>query len=96
MREICIPLPDFLEQQIANVEVTVNGEKRKFNFRVESFRWQIELENQLDENEQIEKRIARLRQQIDTYDKQWQLVQIFKPGRDSNYIQVLFRQKLTE
>jgi len=93
MKEICIPLPDFLDQQIANVEVTINGEKRKYNFRVESFPWEIDEEAQLDENVRVEKRINRLTQNIENYDKSWRLVQIFKPGTGSKHIQVLFKQR---
>ena len=92
MKEICIPLPDFLDQQIANVEVTINGEKRKYNFRVESFPWEVEEELAFDENQRIEKRINRLTENIESYDKNWRLVQIFKPGKGSKHIQVLFRQ----
>ena len=93
MKEICIPLPDFLDQQIANVEVNINGEKRKYNFRIESFPWELENYATIDENQRIEQRINRLRENIENYDQNWRLVQIFKPGTGSKYIQVLFRQK---
>ncbi|MBN1561999.1 hypothetical protein EH223_12910 [candidate division KSB1 bacterium] len=94
MRELCIPLPDFLDQQIANVEVTINGEKRKYNFRVESFLWEVNDESTTDENLRLEKRINRLKQNIESYDNNWRLVQIFKPAKESKHIQVLFRQKM--
>lgn len=93
MKELCIPLPDFLEQQIAHVEVTINGEKRKYNFRVESFPWAVEDEAIIDENQKIEKRISNLKKNIETYDHNWKLIQIFKPGKGAKNIQVLFRQK---
>jgi hypothetical protein len=93
MKEINIPLPDFLDQQIANVEVTINGEKRKFNFRVESFPWELEENSALNEEERNEKRLNHLRGNIENYDKSWRLVQIFKPGKGTKHIQVLFRQK---
>lgn len=93
MREICIPLPDFLDQQIANVEVTINGEKRKYNFRVESFPWELENDLAFDEQQRVERRINRLTANIENYDKNWRLVQIFKPGSGSNHIQVLFKQR---
>ncbi|MBN1482277.1 hypothetical protein EH223_08720 [candidate division KSB1 bacterium] len=94
MREICIPLPDFLEQQIANVEVTINGEKRRYNFRVESFPWEVEDEVGLNEAQRVENRINRLKQNIESYDKNWRLVQIFKPSTGSSFIQVLFKQNM--
>ena len=74
-------------------EVTINGEKRKYNFRVESFPWDINDDSIVDENKRVEKRIDRLKENIESYDKNWRLVQIFKPGKDSQYVQVLFRQK---
>lgn len=92
MREISIPLPRFIDQQIANVEVTINGEKRKYNFRVESFPWEADDNSTRDEKLRIEKSINILRDNIENYDKHWRLVQIFKPGKGSKHIQVLFRQ----
>ncbi len=88
MKEISIPLPDFLDKQIAEIEVKINGKKRRFNFKVESFRWEPD-----DEVWLIEDRIKMLQQRIETYDKSWELIQIFKPKDDSKFIQVLFRQK---
>ena len=97
MKDICIPIPHFEENQIAEVEVTVNGKKRHFNFRVESFPWS--LENAADENSDsldITEKILTLRNQIETYDKNWELIQIFTPKTEAHYIQVLFRQRQPE
>ena len=88
MKEISIPLPDFLDKQIAEIEVKINGKKRLFNFKVESFRW--EPENELWSS--VEK-IKMLQQEIENYDKSWELIQIFKPKSESKFIQVLFRHK---
>lgn len=88
MKEVSIPLPDFLEKQIAEIEVKINGKKRQFNFRVESFKWEPE-----DENWNTEKRIKKLQEEIERYDKSWELIQIFRPNENSKFIQVLFRQK---
>ncbi len=88
MKEISIPLPDFLDKQIAEIEVKINGKKRLFNFKVESFRWEPE-----DEVWSIEKRIKMLQQRIEAYDKAWELIQIFRPKDESKFIQILFRQK---
>ncbi len=86
MKEISIPLPDFIDKQIAEIEVKINGKKRLFNFKVESFRW--EPENELWSS--VEK-IRMLQQEIENYDKSWELIQIFKPKPESKFIQVLFR-----
>ena len=88
MKEISIPLPDFLDKQIAEIEVKINGKKRRFNFKVESFRWEPD-----DEVLVVEDRIKMLQQRIESYNKDWELIQIFRPKDDSKFVQVLFRQK---
>jgi hypothetical protein len=88
MKDVSIPLPEFLEQQIAEIEVKINGKKRQYNFRVESFRWEPDTEIWT-----VEEKINRLRELIDQYNKSWELIQIFKPKEDSKFVQVLFRQR---
>jgi hypothetical protein len=88
MKDVNIPLPDFLEKQIAEIEVKINGKKRQYNFRVESFRWEPD-----NEILPVNEKVNRLREGLNNYDKSWQLIQIFKPGDDSKFVQVLFRQK---
>ncbi len=88
MKDVSIPLPEFLEQQIAEIEVKINGKKRQYNFRVESFRWEPD-----GELWTVEKKIGRLKELIDSYNAVWELIQIFKPKEDSKFVQVLFRQK---
>lgn len=94
MPEISIPIPNFKENQVAEVELTINGKKKKYNFRIESFHWKTEKE--LTESALIdtEKRITKLKSFIEDYDKDWEIVQIFAPPEKSEYIQVLFRKKL--
>ena len=87
MKDVSIPLPDFLDQQIAEIEVKINGKKRQYNFRVESFRWEPESEKWA-----VEQKIRKLRELINCYNKDWELIQIFKPGENSKYVQVLFKQ----
>lgn len=88
MKDLSIPLPEFLEQQIAEIEVKINGKKRQYNFRVESFRWEPD-----GEVWTIDKKIQRLKELIDGYNSSWELIQIFKPKEDSKFVQVLFRQR---
>ncbi len=88
MKDINIPLPDFIEKQIAEIEVTINGKKRRYNFRVESFQWEPAAEKWT-----VGQKIERLREKIESYDKSWELIQIFKPKEDSKFVQVLFREK---
>jgi hypothetical protein len=37
MREICIPVPGFGEDQIADVTLTIGDKKVSYSYRVESF-----------------------------------------------------------
>jgi len=96
MKDVTIPRPNFLEEQIAEVEVKINGKKRKFNFRIESFPWEAIRVNELDPNSQITAKIERLRKNIENYDKSWELIQIFAPTENAKHIQVLFRQRNIE
>ena len=98
MREICIPIPHFGEHQIAEVEVTVNGKKKKYNYRVESFPWGVEDNDkiQLDNLSETQIRINHLRELLDHYDDVWEIVQIFNPNEHAKHIQVLFRQRQKE
>ena len=89
MKDISIPLPDFLEQQIAEIEVKINGKKRQYNFRIESFRWEPD-----NEAWSVTKKVNMLREELEKYDKSWRLIQIFKPDENSKFVQVLFRQNM--
>jgi hypothetical protein len=83
MNNIAIQLPAIRAHHFAEVSVTVNGERKHYQFRVEIFRW--------DEwKQQSEDRASTLRRIILNYDKQWQLVQI--GGASDEYIPVTFRK----
>lgn len=88
MKNVSIPLVDFMDKQIAEIEVKINGKKRQFNFRVESFQWEPDHET-LD----VEGKIKMLQKRLEMYDRGWELIQIFKPEEDSKFIQVLYRQR---
>ena len=94
MKDITIPFPNFLEEQIAEVEVKINGKKRHYNFRVESFPWEV-TSNDIDKTEVISSKIINLRKEIENYSNDWELIQIFNPSEKAKNIQVLFRQKQT-
>jgi hypothetical protein len=98
MKEICIPIPHFGEHQIAEVEVTVNGKKKKYNYRVESFPWGLEESEAdlLNNTSETQIKINHLRQLLDEYDDVWEIVQIFNPNESAKHIQVLFRQRHKE
>ena len=91
MKDISIPLPDFLDQQIAEIEVKINGKKRQYNFRIESFRWEPDGVTLL-----VADKVKILRENLEKYDKSWQLIQIFRPDENSKFVHVLYRQSSPE
>jgi hypothetical protein len=96
MRELSVPIPHFHDYQVAEVDLKVNGNKITYNFRVESFPWDVEDELSDIDSDQVSKslaRITRLRNSINNYDKQWELIQIFTPDENSKHIQVLYRKR---
>lgn len=84
MNEICIHVPTLRDEQTVEVEVTVNGERRLMNYRVESFDWTLG-------GRDVRGRIDRLRSLINAYDPEWELVQIGIP--DGDLVPVMFRQR---
>jgi hypothetical protein len=96
MKEICIPIPYLKEQEIADVEVTIAGQKLRYSFRVESFPWEDkdEFAALTDPLEKSLARIYKLKSAIENYDKDWELIQIFNPDEHADHIHVLYRKKL--
>lgn len=95
LKDLCIPIPGFGENEIAELHLKVGDKKVSYDFRVESFPWDVEdeLNETNDELTTSLARISRLRSAIESYDKSWELIQIFTPANDSKYIQVLYRKK---
>jgi hypothetical protein len=98
MKEICIPIPYLKAQEIADVEVTVAGQKLQYSFRVESFPWEVddEFSSLTDPLEKSLARIYKLKSAIDGYDKAWELIQIFNPDEHADHIHVLYRKKISK
>jgi hypothetical protein len=96
MKEICIPIPYLKEQEIAEVEVTCAGRRLRYSFRVESFPWEVgdEFASLKDPLELSLARIYKLKSAIESYDKQWELIQIFNPDEHADHIHVLYRKKM--
>jgi hypothetical protein len=93
MKELCVPLPFLTDEQVADVEVSVGERKNKFSFRLESFPWAVDDSEEGNEILASSARIESLRKSIESYDKKWEIVQIFTPEAGSKHIQVLFRQR---
>lgn len=73
-------IPDV--KKVANLEVKVNGERRNMKFRVVNFDW----DARTGSSEQL---IDILRQQIENYDREWELYHIGTPHEGQ--IPVTFR-----
>jgi len=84
MREIVLSIPNVEAEQNIEIEVSINGKKRKLNYRVELVAWEGDSKNSDD-------RIRTLRHVIKEHEKDWDLVQIGVPEKDS--IPIMFRKK---
>ena len=95
LKDLCIPVPGFGENEIAELHLKVGDKKISYDFRVESFPWDLddELNGDSDNISRSLARISRLKASIENYDKSWELIQIFTPASASKYIQVLYRKK---
>jgi len=95
MKDLCVPIPNFSEDEIADIELRVGEEKVSYSFRVESFPWEVEDELSVSNDDVSASlaRIYRLKRSIEGYDKDWELIQIFTPNDQARYIQVLYRKR---
>ena len=95
MKDLCVPIPNFGEDEIADIELRVGDNKISYSFRVESFPWEAEDELSIanDDVSASLARIYRLKRSIEGYDKAWELIQIFTPNDNARYIQVLYRRR---
>ena len=95
MRDLCVPVPDFGENEIADIELRVGDKKIQYSFRVESFPWEVEDELSVADDDVSASlaRIYRLKRSIESYDKDWELIQIFTPNENARHIQVLYRRR---
>ena len=96
MRDLCVPIPGFGEEEVAELHLKIGDKKISYDFRVESFPWDIQDELDKATEDELSRslaRITRLKNALHSYDKDWELIQIFTPSENAHYIQVLFRKK---
>lgn len=97
MREICIPVSDFGENEVAEVTLTIGKKKLNYSYRVESFPWEIDESTNNDQTTDSQhatlEQIMLLRKSLASYDKGWELIQIFTPSKGASHIQVLYRKR---
>lgn len=95
MNELCVPVSGITENDVAEVTVSIKGKKIKYEFRIESFPWETE-ETLTDTKDPLAislGKIYKLKLAIESYDKNWELIQIFNPTGGSDHVQVLYRKK---
>ncbi len=95
MREISLPMPIVHKNEQVEIKVIIGNKRKEQNYKIESFQW--ELEDELSKGKDATTisltRITRLKKSIENYDKSWELIQIFAPLENSEYIRVLYRKK---
>jgi hypothetical protein len=95
MKDLCVPIPHFGEDEIADIDLRVGDQKISYSFRVESFPWEVEDELSVTDDDVSASlaRIYRLKRAIEGYDRDWELIQIYTPNENARYIQVLYRRR---
>ena len=96
MKDLCVPTPGLNDNEIASIEVTVGAERLTYSFKVESFLWETDDDISNLPSDHVSRslaRITRLKKAIETYDSNWELIQIFTPAENSKHIQVLYRKR---
>ena len=83
MGGISIEIPAIDAEQSIEIEVKVNGKRKHYIYRVEIFSW--------DECEEVETKASCLKNKIEEYDKDWQLIHIGCASKKN--IPLMFRQK---
>ncbi len=95
MKDLSIPVPGLQDNDNAEIILRIGGKEIQYNFRVVSFPWD-DLNDSSVFNDNLSRslaRIYRLKEAIESYDKNWELIQIFNPSEKADYIQVLYRKR---
>ena len=82
MASINIQLPSMDAESSIEIEVRVNGEKKKYHYRIENFKWEV--------CEESQSHAECLKNMIRHYDDNWRVIQIGGPTNHS--IPVMFKQ----
>ncbi|MEN8118998.1 MAG: hypothetical protein ABFS35_01565 [Bacteroidota bacterium] len=98
MREINIPLPNINDEDHVEIEISVGKQDRKHYYRLESVPWETDLTRSKSIKKELSssERVEKLKKAIESYDKSWELIQIFAPLEKSLNIHILYRKKLNK
>ncbi|MFZ4464627.1 MAG: hypothetical protein ACOYN5_12320 [Bacteroidales bacterium] len=84
MREVVVLIPDIDKDQNVEIDVRIDGRTRSLQYRVELLDWE---GNSITSGDKVQV----LKHKIDSYDKDWELVEI-GPPTDKN-ISLMFKRK---
>ena len=84
MESLAIQIPTISGEQEIEVDVKINGVKKKFHYRIEIFFWE-------DCTSAPDDRASCIREMVEGYDKSWELVHIGLPSDE--FIPITFRQR---
>ena len=84
MREVVIHIPTLEAEQNIDIDVRINGRKRKMHYRVEIVEWEAADETKQD-------RVSVVRRVIKEHEKDWQLVEIGIPTEHN--VPIMFRKR---
>ena len=85
MKEIVVLIPDIEPDQNVEIDVSINGRKKTMQYRVELINWEGAGVPPAD-------KVTVLKHKIAEYDKDWELVEIGAPGKDS--IPLTFKKRI--
>jgi hypothetical protein len=85
MKEVVLQIPTLEAEQNIEIEVKINGKKRKIIYHVEIVSWDDDVDSTVD-------KISVLRRKIKEFDQDWDLIQIGAPTTEK--IPIMFRKKL--
>jgi hypothetical protein len=84
MKEVVIQVPTFEDEQNVEIDVSINGKKRKLKYRVEIVAWE-------DTGDSTSDKVEVLKRVIKDHEADWKLIQIGVPS--DNRIPVMFMKK---
>ena len=79
MSQLCVPIPPIDETESIDLEVVIDGERQRVQYRVETLEWPADMAS----------RVEALRAFIASHGDEWMLVQIGTPT--AHKIPVMFR-----
>ena len=85
MKQVVIQIPTIETEQNIEIDVKINGRKRTIKYRVEIIDWE-------GDEPTTETRLETIRSVIRERDRDWELIQIGAPIKDS--VPIMFRKRM--